>query len=97
MFEDEVRLLIPIMKNYNRYITDEKSAENSTGVFLQYGYLKDLMLNNGHVFSVVTKPMFGRFRFVSVSFSSEYVEWFPLLIKLGFIEKECCCTYFFGS
>lgn len=97
MFEDEVKLLIPIMKNYNRSISDEESAKNSTGMFIQYGFLKDLMEKNHHTFSVVTEPIFGRFRFVSVSFSAEYVEWFSLLTQLGFVEKDGCCTFFFSG
>lgn len=95
MFEDEVRLLISIIKNYNRYIVSVESAEKSTGMFVQYSQLKSIMDSNGHGFVVSTRPMFGRFKFLYVSFSKEFHEKYPVLKELGFILEDGISTYFF--
>lgn len=96
-FKDEVQLLLSIINNYNRFIISYDEAEKSTGLFVQYSILRRLILLNGHDFSVVTEPLFGRFKFISVSFPTGDEDSGQVLAELGFIEKDGLLTYFFGS
>lgn len=96
-FKDDVQLLLSIINNYNRFIISYDEAEKSTGLFIQYSILRRHILLNGYDFSVVTKPLFGRFKFISVSFPTGDEDSGQVLTELGFIEKDGLLTYFFGS
>lgn len=101
MFENAVKLLVIVMKNYNRNVQWDQIG-NSHDCMAQYMTIKDLLTQSGHNITVETIPVDSKssvtgksFLFTKLKFRRVYFETYPFLAAEGFKDDGNAAVYEF--
>lgn len=101
MFENAVKLLVIVMRNYNSNIRLDQ-IENSYHCLAQYMTIKNLLVQSGHNITVETIPVDSKssvtgksFLFTKLKFRRVYFETYPFLAAEGFKDDGNAAVYEF--